>query len=146
MIARENQEVVGVVSGEVSCGLPDGVGRTLEPVRALRGLLRRQHLDEAIREEVQAVGLCDVPIEGSRVELRQDEDPLQARVKGVADRDVDQPVFAADRHGGLRPHVRQRIQPGSSPAAQDQGQDVVHRSHLTCAGASPQAENLLSCN
>ena len=82
MIAREDQEVVRVVSREVSCGLPDGVGRALEPVRALRGLLGGQHLDEAIREEVQPVGLRDVPVERRRVELRQDEDPLQAGVKG----------------------------------------------------------------
>ncbi len=146
MIAGEDQVVVGVVAGEVARRLPHGVGRALEPVRALRGLLRGEHLDEAVREDVEPVGLRDVPVERRRVELRQHEDPLQAGVQAVADRDVDQPVLAADRHRRLRPHVRQRIQPGAAAAAQDQGQHVVHGLHLTCAGASPQAECLLSCN
>ncbi|MCK7523786.1 MAG: hypothetical protein MZV64_42290 [Ignavibacteriales bacterium] len=46
----------------------------------------------------------DVPVERGRVELRQDEDPAQLGVQAVADRDVDQPVLAADRHRGLRAH------------------------------------------
>ena len=55
---------------------------------------------------------------------------LQAGVQAVADRDVDQPVFAADRHRRLRAHVGEREQPGAAAAAQNQGQHVVHRGIL----------------
>ena len=82
MIAREDQVVVGVVAVEVARGLAHGVGRALEPVRALGRLLGGEHLDEAVREEVEPVGLRDVPVERRRVELRQDEDPLQIRRAG----------------------------------------------------------------
>ena len=63
------------------------------------------------REEVQPVGLRDVPVERRRVELRQHEDAPDVGVQAVADRDVDQPVLAADRHRRLRALLRQRKQP-----------------------------------
>ena len=139
MIAGEDQEVVGVVAGEVARRLAHGVGGALEPVRALGRLFGGEHLDEAVREEIEPVGLRDVAVERGRVELRQHEDPLQPGVQAVADRDVDQPVLAAERHGRLRAHVGQRVEPGAAAAAQDQRQDVVHGCHLTCALPSPRA-------
>jgi hypothetical protein len=42
-----------------------------------------------------------VAIQAGAVELRDDEDPVHASVKAVADRDVDQAELAADRHRGL---------------------------------------------
>jgi len=69
-----------------------------------------------------------VPVERRRVELRQDEDATNVGVQAVADRDVDQPVAAADRDGRLGSMLRQRKQARSLPAAEDDGQDlVVHR-------------------
>ena len=47
-------------------------------------------------------------------------------VQAVADRDVDQPVLAADRHRRLRAHVREREEAASASAAQNQGKHVVH--------------------
>ena len=142
VIAGEDQVVVGVVAGEVPRRLPHGVGRALEPVGALGRLLGREHLDEAVREHVQAVGLRDVAVERRRVELRQHEDALQAGVQAVADRDVDQPVLAADRHRRLRSHVGQREEARAAAAAEDQREDIVHgeillrcrRGMLACHG------------
>jgi hypothetical protein len=49
-----------------------------------------------------------VPVQRRRIELRQHEDPADVGVQAVADRDVDQPVLAGDRHGRLRAELRQR--------------------------------------
>ena len=128
MIARENQVVVGVVAHEVARGLPHGVGRALKPVRVVGRLLGGQDLDEALAEQVHPVRLRDVPVERRRIELRQDEDPPDVGVQAVADRDVDQPVLAADRHRRLRAVLREREEPGSLAAAEDDRQNfVVHR-------------------
>ena len=127
MIAGENQVVVGVVAREVPRRLPHGVGGALIPVRIVRRLLGGQDLDEALAEQVHPVGLGDVPVERRRVELRQHEDAADVRVQAVADRDVDQPVLAGDRHGRLRSELRQRKQPRALAAAKDDGEDfVVH--------------------
>ena len=76
--------------------------------------------------DVQPIGLRDVAVERRRVELRQHEDALQPGVQAVADRDVDQPVLPADRHGRLRAHVGEREEPGAASAAEDQCEDVFH--------------------
>ena len=55
------------------------------------------------REDVEAVGLRDVAVQALAVELGEDEDPVDAGVQAVADRDVDQPELAADRHRRLGP-------------------------------------------
>ena len=131
MVAGEDQVVVGVVAGEVTRRLPHRVGRALKPVGALGCLLGGEHLDEAVREDVEAIGLRDVAVERGRVELRQHEHPLQAGVQAVADRNVDETILAADRHGRLRPHVGQRIEPGAAPPSQNQREHIVHRRDLS---------------
>ena len=106
MIAGQDQVVVGLVAREVPRGLADGVGRALKPAGVVGRLLGRQDLDEALAEQIHPVGLRDVPVQRRRVELRQDEDPPDVGVQAVADRDVDQTVFA-----------RQSARPASIDAA-----------------------------
>ena len=127
VVAGEDQVVLGVDVAEVPRGLAHGVGRALKPLFAFRRLLGREHLDEAAGKHIHAVRLRDVPVERRRVELRQHVDPLEAGVQAVAERDVDQPVLAADRHRGLRSQVGERKQPRAAAAAEDDRQDVVHR-------------------
>ena len=126
MVAGEDQVVVGVEPDEVRHGPPHGVGRALEPVGVLGRLLGRDDVDERLREVVEPVGLADVPVERRRIELRQHEDPADAGVQAVADGDVDEPVFAADRHGRLGAAVGERVEPLALPAAQDDRQYVRH--------------------
>ena len=134
MIAGEDQVVVGVVAHEVPRGLAHGVGGALEPVRVLRRLLGGQDLDEARAEQVHAVGLADVAVERRRVELGQDEDAPDVRVQAVADRDVDQPVLAADRHGRLRAQLRERKQARSLTAAQNDCENLIIHGDSVCDG------------
>jgi len=63
MVTGKNQVVVGIVAGEVAGGLADGIRRPLEPVGALRRLFRGKHLHESFREDVETVGLRDMPVE-----------------------------------------------------------------------------------
>ena len=126
MIAGEDQVVVRVVAGEVAGRLADGVRGALKPVGALGRLLGGENLDEAVGEDVEPIGLRDVPVERRGVELRQHEHALETGVQAVADWDVDQPVLAADRHRRLRSHVRERKEPRAAAAAEDQREHVVH--------------------
>ena len=128
LVPGEDQHVAEVVVGEVALVLPHRVGGALEPVLALRCLLGGEHLDESAGEQVQPVGLRDVPVERCRVELREDEDAADVGVQAVADRHVDQPVLPADRHRRLRAMVGERKQTRAAAAAKDQREDFgVHR-------------------
>ena len=126
MVAGEDQVVVGVQVDEVRHGAPHRIGRALEPVGGLGRLLGGDDVDERLREVVEAVGLADVPIERRGIELRQHEDAPDAGVQAVADRDVDEPVLAADRHGRLGAAVGEGVEALALPAAQDDRQYVRH--------------------
>ena len=126
MIAREDQIVVRVVSAEMPRGLAHGVGRALKPVGAVGGLFGGEDLHESFREQIEPVGLRDVSVERRGVELRQHENALEPRMEAVADRDIDQPIFAANRHGRLRTHVRERKQPRAASAAEDERENIRH--------------------
>ena len=52
--------------------------------------------------------------------------PLQAGVKTVADRNIDEPVFSANRYCRLRSHVGQREKARPPAATEDESQHVVH--------------------
>ena len=125
MIAGEDQVVIGVVPGEVACGLANRVGRPLKPAGVVRRLLGREDLDEALAEEVHSIGLPDVAVERGRIELRHHEDAADVCVEAIADGDVDQPVLAADRHSRLGPVLRQRKQPLTLPAAENERDDFA---------------------
>src|SRR5439155_6950668 len=102
LIARENELVIVVAAGEPVQVLPDGVRRALEPVGVGSGLFGSQHLDETLRKRIEAVGIRDVVVQRSRVELSQDKDSLQCGVETITDRYVNQTTLTTQRHGGLR--------------------------------------------
>jgi len=118
------------MTDEMPGGLPHRIGGSLKPIRALRSLFSREHLDESVGEHVESIRLRDVAIERCRVELCQDEDAFQPCMQTVADRNVDQSIFPTERHGRFRSHMRERKQPGSAAATEDQREDVVHASIL----------------
>jgi hypothetical protein len=126
VIAREDQIVIGFVPHEMAGRAADRVGRALEPARALRRLLGGDDVHESARKRIHPIGLHDVVVERGRVELREHEDPTQIGVHAVADRDVDQPVLAADRHRRFRSLLSERKQARPLTAAEDDGKDVVH--------------------
>ena len=108
VIAREDQVIARIVACEMARGLPHGVRGPLVPMRVVGRLLGREDLHEAVAEEIHPIRLTDVPVERGRVELREHEDPSDLGVQAVADGNVDEAVFAADRHGRLRARRRKR--------------------------------------
>ena len=126
MVAGEDQVVVGVQADEVRHRPAHRVGRALEPVGVLGRLLGRDDVDERLREVIEPVGLADVSVERRGVELRQHEDPADAGVQAVADRDVDEAVLAANRHCGLRAPVGEGVEALALAATQDDRQYICH--------------------
>jgi hypothetical protein len=109
--AGQDDDVLHVGAVEVVELLADGVCRALVPVGGALGLLGGEDLDKARREGVEAIRLGDVRVEGGRVELGEHEHFAQTRVDRVAQRDVDQPVLAGERHRGLGSTLGERVQP-----------------------------------
>ena len=92
---------------------------------AARRLLRRHDLHEAAGEIVELVALLDVPMQRRAVELREKEDALEPGVDAIADRNIDDAIFARERHGRLRAILGQRKKPGAGAAAQDDRNNVT---------------------
>ncbi len=135
LVARQDQHLAAAMAVEVARALAHGVGGALEPLGAVLGLLGREHRDEGRAEHVELVRHRQVLVEALGVVLRQHEDAPQVRVDAVADRDVDQPVLAADRHGRLRALVREREQARPAAAPEDDGEALVHAPAFCHAGS-----------
>ena len=113
MIAGENQVVVRLVRFEMPARFAHGVSGAFEPGRAVGRLFGGEDLDKPVREEIHPVGVADVTIERRGVELREHVDAPHVGVEAVADRHIDEPVLAADRHRGLRSELGERETSGS---------------------------------
>ncbi len=125
LIAGKNEDVLVRRVGEVAEVLPDGIGRALVPGVAARRLLRGHDLDEAVGKIVELVALLDVPMQRGTVELGEQKDALEARVEAVADRDIDDAIFARQRHGRLGAVLRQRKEPRAGASAKNDRDDVA---------------------
>ena len=101
LIAAQDEVVIVGLLQEIAHVLPHGVGCSLIPLRAFGRLLRGEDIDKAAREIVELVARLDVAMQRHAVELRQHIDRAQAGVEAIADRDIDQPIFPAQRHGRL---------------------------------------------
>ena len=62
-----------------------------------------------------------------RVELRQHIDRAQSGVEAIADRNIDQAIFSAERHRRLRAILGQRKQPRPGAATHDDGERLLRR-------------------
>ena len=110
LVAAQNQQVFEIVVQKMNQVLADGVGGALIPGSVGEGLLGGQDFDEAAGEMVELVGLRNVAMQRGRVELRQQINASQAGIDAVGNRDVDQPIFAGERHGGLGAFFGEREQ------------------------------------
>jgi len=79
---------------------------------ALARVQEQQAPERAVEVPRAAVG--EVVLEGDRVELLGDPDVGHARVGGVAQREVDEPVGPGERDRGLGALLRQELE---APAA-----------------------------
>jgi len=103
------------------------IGSALIPIGAFLGLFSRHDFDETIGEGIEAVGGTDMSVQRGRIELGQNKYSVDTGMDAIADRDIDQAVFAADRHddferycvsGNSRePRPPPNINPTTSPMA-----------------------------
>ena len=113
--------------------LVDRVRRALVPF-AFAGLHLGGHRDDEVAallgvREVPAVD--DVFHQALGFELGQDENAVDAAVHEIAQHEVDDAVFAAERDGGFRALVGQGSQTGPFAAGEDHGQNrCSHGSNL----------------
>ena len=125
LVAAEDEEIIPRAFEEIAQVLPHGVRRSLIPTGAGRRLLRGQNFDEAARaEDVELVRPADVLVQRHAVELREHVDAADAGVETIADRDVDEAVFAPERHGRLGAVFGQRVKPLARSAAHDDTQSL----------------------
>ncbi len=91
-------------------------------------LLRRHDVDELAQLVAQEAppGQVDVPVEAHGLVLREDEHLPHAAVEAVGEREIDDPVGAAEGHGRLGPVARERFQPRTLAAGQHDGQYALH--------------------
>jgi hypothetical protein len=126
VVGAEHRHVVRLLVVEQVEVLVDRVGRAREPVRPAPHL-RRHGRHVVAQQRRQPPGQRDVTVERVALVLRQHDDPAEAGVDEVGEREVDQPVVAAERHRGLGAVERQRRKALSLAAGQHDPEDVRHQ-------------------
>jgi hypothetical protein len=72
--------------------------------------------------------------QGKRFVLSKNTHDVNAGIRNVAEREIDDPVDRAERKGGLRTLADKHIQPGAYTSGQQHGNGVLsHRSVLPAA-------------
>jgi hypothetical protein len=104
--------------------LAHSIGSSLKPVGVRHRLLGGEDFDETFRKWIKSVGVRNVTVQGSGVELRQDKNSFQPGIQTVADGHIDQAVFAAKRHGRFRSVLRQREETLSRTAGKNNRENV----------------------
>lgn len=62
---------------------------------------------------------------GGQARLGENVDLDDPAVDAVAHRHIDEAVRPANRHGGLRTHLRERIKPGAGTATEDDSRNIL---------------------
>jgi len=124
LVAREDDDIVGLIFQKKTEALTNRIGRALKPRLGTGRLLGGKDADESLGEGVERVGAMDVPVQRLAVELGQHIDASDRAIDAVRDRDIDQTVLAGDRYGRLGTVARQGKQPGTLTATEDDGNGV----------------------
>ncbi len=129
VVAGEDHDRVGRVVLDHVDVAEDGVGRAAVPLGdPAAGDVRLEHLDAAVvAVEVPRPAEADVVVERAGVVLGEDDDVVDVRVHAVREREVDDPVLAAERDGRLGPDRREDRQALTFATGQDDGHRPLHR-------------------
>ena len=139
VVGAEDDHQVGLFVVDQVERLVDRVRRAGVPLRS-EPLLRRHRRDVVAEQGTHPPGQADVPVQAVALVLGQHADPQDAGVDQVGQREVNQPVEAAERNGGLRPVVGERRQPLSRAARQHDAEDSFLR-HLAPPPHDPGASS-----
>ena len=124
VVGAHHDDDVGLLVGEQVERLVDRVGAAEVPPLA-DALLRRHRGDVVAQQVGHPPGRRHVPVEAVRLVLRQHDDLEVAGVDDVGEREVDEAVDPAERHGGLGTVGGQRHQSLALTAGQDDGEDLL---------------------
>ena len=105
-------------------GLIDRVGRPEIPVLA-QTLLCRHRGDIVAEQRRETPHLRDVTVKGMRLVLGQHNDMAVIRIHQVAQGEVDQSEYAAERYGRLCTVTCQRHEARAFAACQDDGENLL---------------------
>src|ERR1700744_4322625 len=94
LIAGKNEYILVRDIAEVLQVLAHRISRSLIPGVVSRCLLRGHDLDETMRKFIEMIALLNMSMQGGAVELRQEKNAFQPGIEAIADRDVDQAIFA----------------------------------------------------
>ena len=136
VVAGEDEDgVAGVVLDDVDVA-QHRVGRAAVPLRdaAARDVRLEQLHAAAVAVEVPRPAQADVVVERARVVLGQDDDVVDVGVDAVRQREVDDPVLAAERHGRLGAHLGQDRQALALAAGEDHRHRPLHASAMPSTG------------
>ena len=106
--------------------LVDGIGRAEIPI-LVHPLLRRQHVEKLakIPTEEPVPANVDVAIEADGLVLREQKHAAQPTIEAVRQREVDDAIAAAERHGGLGSIACQRFKPGALATGKHHRDDIA---------------------
>ena len=110
VVGPEHGHQVGPLAADQVQRLVDRIGRPGLPVRP-EPLLGRHRRHVVAEQAVQLPGGGDVPVEAVALVLGEHADLRDAGVDQVGQREVHQPVQAAERDGGFRPVFGQGREP-----------------------------------
>ena len=131
---KDQDHIARVVLDDIEV-LEHRVGGPAVPLRhSPAGDVRLEQLDTAVVPvEVPRPAEADVIVQRARVVLGQDDDVGDVRVDAVRQREVDDPVLAAERDGRLRAHRREDRQALALAAREDHRHRPLHDRMLALA-------------
>ena len=131
VVGAEDDDVLRPLVGDQVVVLVDRVGAAHEPARPEAHL--RGHGRHVVAEQRrQPPRGRDVLVQRVALVLRQHHDLVEVRVDEVREREVDQAVVAAERHGGLGPVRRERREPLALATRENHRQNLAHAEDLPC--------------
>src|SRR6185295_1235885 len=128
-VAGQHQKVLRATLGDPVPVLPDRVRGSPVPVVLGPPLKRLEELDAAsLAVEIPRPSDPNVVAEGKRAVLRENADVEDAGVDAIGEREVDDPVLAAEGHRRLRALLGEQAEPAPEPSREDHGVgDEAHR-------------------
>lgn len=118
-------EVFSLVTLEMVHVFSHGIRGSLIPASSGICLFGGEDVDETLPERIEFIGLLDMFVERSRVELGEQVYVVISRIYAVAYRNVHEPVLPRERNRRLAAVFCQGIEARPAPAAHDYADYVV---------------------
>ena len=127
LVTGKNQILINIPFLEQPLVFAHRISGAFKPGGTLRCLLSSQHLHKALTKTcTEVVGLREVTIQRSTVELRQHIHLGDAGVDAVTDRNIDQTVFTCEGHSRLGPHFGEWVQARTRTSTKNDCQNALH--------------------